>query len=127
MRLCLSSSYAFLLLAITAPHGWPDQSAQPPTFRTRVDAVMVDVLATDTQGRPINDLTAADFEIKETGKVQSIDSFRLFTIDEIPAGYRPTPITSLDTQYQPACDSRPGRSQSAAHRPLRPRAAPRTA
>ena len=46
---------------------------------------MVDVLATDSQGRAVTDLTAGDFEIKENGKVQSIDSFKRFTIDRDPA------------------------------------------
>ncbi len=80
----------------------PKQSGQTPTFRTRVDAVTVDVNATDSQGRPVSDLTAVDFEVKENGKIQSINSFRRFTIDESPIDVTPSPITSLDTQEREA-------------------------
>ncbi len=78
---------------------------QPPTFRTRVDAVSVDVIATDKQGKPVTDLTAADFEVKENGKVQVIDSFKriLLTDDRFdldPA--RATPITSMEVQEREA-------------------------
>ena len=80
----------------------PRQSGQTPTFRTRVDAVTVDVNATDAQGRPVTDLAATDFEVKENGKLQSINSFRRFTIDEAPTDATPAPITSLDTQEREA-------------------------
>ena len=63
------------MIAAAVPAG-----QQQPTFRTRVDAVTVDVIATDSQGHPVTDLTVADFEIKENNKVQSIDSFKRFTI-----------------------------------------------
>jgi VWFA-related protein len=89
---------AFLLIvASTLP-----ASQQQPTFRTRVDAVTVDVIATDSQGHPVTDLTVADFEIKENDKVQSIDSFKRFTIEDAPIGRQPVPITSVDTQEREA-------------------------
>ena len=56
------------LISTSAVPVLPGQSTQTPTFRTRVDAVMVDVIATDSQGRPVTDLTAPDFEIKENGR-----------------------------------------------------------
>ena len=102
MKFHRSCFFVLLLSAASAAPVSPGQSAQPPTFRTRVDAVTVDVSATDSQGRPVTDLTVADFEIKENGKVQSIDSFKRFTVDEIPLGRQPVPITSLDTQQREA-------------------------
>jgi Ca-activated chloride channel family protein len=47
--------------------------AQAPQFRSGVDAVRVDVLVTDGR-RPVADLTAADFEILDSGIPQSIDA-----------------------------------------------------
>ena len=78
---------------------------QTPTFRTRVDAVSVDVIATDKQGKPVTDLKAEDFEIKENGKVQAIDSFKriLLTDDRFdPDPSRAQPILSLEAQSREA-------------------------
>ena len=47
-----------LMIAAAVPAG-----QQQPTFRTRVDAVTVDVIATDSQGHPVTDLTVADYAI----------------------------------------------------------------
>ncbi len=49
-------------------------TARPPqTFRTGVEAVRVDVLAMDGN-RPVAGLTAADFELRDSGVVQRIES-----------------------------------------------------
>ena len=47
-----------------------------------IDSVSVDVTVTDKQGRPVTDLTPADFEIREAGKVQTIDTFKLVAVDD---------------------------------------------
>lgn len=90
------------LLAEAVIAASPQQAGQTPTFRSRVDAVTVDVNVTDNQGRPVIDLTAADFEIKENGSLQSITSFRRFAINHNPTDASPAPITSLDTQEREA-------------------------
>lgn len=48
-----------------------DLSAQAPTFRTGVAAVRVDVLVTDGR-RQVANLTAADFELRDNGVVQTL-------------------------------------------------------
>lgn len=59
-----------------------DQQA-PPVFRGGVDSVSVDVRVTDrTTGRPVTDLTVADFEIRERGRVQAITTFKLIQTDD---------------------------------------------
>lgn len=92
------------LRAQTPPPQTP-AAPQTPTFRTRIDAVSVDVIATDKQGKPVTDLTAADFEVKENGKVQTVDSFKrvLLTDDRFdPDPVRAQPILSLEAQAREA-------------------------
>ena len=48
---------------------------QAPLLRLNVRRVPVDVVVQDKQGNPIRGLKAADFIIKEDGKVQAINSF----------------------------------------------------
>ena len=48
---------------------------QGPVLRASVDQVVVDVVVTDASGAPVTGLTAADFEILERGKPETIASF----------------------------------------------------
>lgn len=78
----------------------PTQAPQRPTFVTRIDTVSVDVIVTDKDGRTVTDLTAADFEVLENKKPQTVESFKLIQIDDDqdvdPARNRE--IRSLDDQ-----------------------------
>ena len=58
------------LRALLAAH----LTAQAPQFKSNVDLVEVDVTVVDKDGKPVTDLTAADFEIRERGDVQRIDT-----------------------------------------------------
>lgn len=74
-RVAALVSVAFvLLLAVPAAQ---ESSQQPPVFRGGIDAVSVDVIVTDSDGRPVTDLTAEDFEIFEEGDPQTVSTFRL--------------------------------------------------
>jgi Ca-activated chloride channel homolog len=56
-------------------------SAQPvPTFTASVEAVYVDVFVT-RDGRPVEGLTAADFEVRDNGVKQDVT---LVSLDEVP-------------------------------------------
>jgi len=55
-------------------------SAQLPTFRSRVEAVRVDVLVTE-HGRPVRGLQPADFEILDNGVRQHVD---LAILEKLP-------------------------------------------
>jgi len=63
-----------------APQGVPaktDSQGQKPTFRVTVDLVTNDVIARDSQGQFVADLTKDDFEILEDGVPQQIASLVL--------------------------------------------------
>ena len=53
----------------------------PPTFRTGVNFVRVDVIVTDRDGKPVDDLTEPDFEVSEDGKPQKIETFKVVKVD----------------------------------------------
>jgi VWFA-related protein len=56
------------------------QTTQPPVFRSRIDLVEVPVVVTDQQGRFVEDLTAADFDISERDVPQTITAFDRVTL-----------------------------------------------
>lgn len=65
----------FLLLLVSAM-----AAAQPRTSETiEVSIVNLDVVVTDKQGNRVQGLTAADFEVREAGKVQPITNFAEYT------------------------------------------------
>jgi VWFA-related protein len=61
-----------LLHAQTPPAGPPQQ---PPSFRSRVTMIPIDVRVIDRDGKPITDLKQDDFTIVEDGVQQSIRHF----------------------------------------------------
>ena len=80
---------------------------KPPVFRAGVNAVRVDVIVTDKQGSSVADLTQADFEVYEDGKVQTIDLFKLISSDGTvaPGAEPPRAIRSeYDQEYEAARD-----------------------
>ncbi len=60
-----------LMSAVPAAAPGPQDSAQAPRFKTRVAAVRVDALVTNGR-RPVAGLTAANFELRDNGVVQTI-------------------------------------------------------
>jgi len=92
-----------------APPAPPAGQAQqkPPVFRAGVNAVRVDVIVTDKQGSPVADLTPADFDVYEDGKLQTIDLFKLINSDGnvAPGAEPPRAIRSeYDQEYEAARD-----------------------
>ena len=83
----------------TPPAGQQDPQ-QPPVFRTRIDSVGVDVTVTDKQGKLVTDLRSEDFEIRESGKLQTIDSFRFIQTEVTEARGVEAPRQILSEQDQ---------------------------
>ena len=80
----------------------PPPSGQTPTFRAGVDAVSVDVIVSDKQGRPVTDLQPEDFEIVENKKLQTIQTFKFIKIDDAskPESSFIHDISSMDEQQR---------------------------
>src|SRR5580704_1821782 len=61
-----------------------DPQSADIVFKTSVRRVIVDVVVTGTNGKPVPDLEAADFSISEDGKPQKILSFDVHDFDSVP-------------------------------------------
>src|SRR5262245_13609102 len=61
----------------------PESTAPPqgPTFRTGIDLVTIDVAVVDRNGRPVEDLGAAEFSVKIDGEQRRVVSAELTKVD----------------------------------------------
>ena len=57
------------------------QGQRPPQFRSGVTLVPIEVRAVDKDGRPVTDLTGADFVIREAGQQEEVAHFRAVAVD----------------------------------------------
>jgi VWFA-related protein len=55
----------------------------PPTFRTGVEAVVLDVSVLDKDRQPVRGLTAADFTVLEDGKPQDLRTFKAIDLEDV--------------------------------------------
>lgn len=56
----------------------------PPTFRSAVDLVTLDVSVLDRNRRPVKGLTAADFTVFEDGRPQLVVAFNAVDLPDVP-------------------------------------------
>jgi VWFA-related protein len=74
-------------------------AAAQPTFRSGVELVTIDVVATDRSGQPVHNLKAEDFELFEDGTKQPIRTFEFIDASENPAEVMlPPGIVSNDVE-----------------------------
>jgi len=72
-----------LLPVAVAAQGVQNGAAAPPadaqsnfTFRASANLVILDVVVSDSAGRPVHGLTAADFTVKEDSRPQTVNGFQ---------------------------------------------------
>ena len=75
MRTIVSLLACWLALLVCGAAGQQVPPVQPPSFRTGVDAVQLDVSVLDKDRRPVRGLTASDFTVLEDGKPRGIVAF----------------------------------------------------
>jgi VWFA-related protein len=71
-------------------------AAQPPTFRSNVDVVRLDVSVLDKDRHPVRGLTAADFTIEEDGRERPIVAFAPVELPAAPAATTSTAAWTRD-------------------------------
>lgn len=86
------------------------QTSRDLVLHIEVNLVQVDAVVTDSKGRPVTDLTAADFEIRQDGKLQTIKNFSYIDTSEGAAHITPPRSarnSSKDVPLPPAVDLKP--------------------
>ena len=71
-RIPIKVVLAAALLSSQAIADQAPQGTEPPRFRVSVDAVRIDAVVTDRDGRIVTDLTADDFEVRQDGRPQKV-------------------------------------------------------
>jgi VWFA-related protein len=66
---------------VSSPAGQqqPPAGQQPPVFRGGTANVRVDVTVVDKKGNPVTDLTRDDFEVREDGQPQVVDTVKMIS------------------------------------------------
>lgn len=105
-RLVASLLSTLALGAVLTPAAQQDR----PVFRSGATSVSVDVIVTGRDGRPVTDLSRADFVIREAGRAQAITAFQHV---QVPLGHRTIdltapvdPPTDVSDNQRPDSDSR---------------------
>lgn len=90
----LAAAVALVLLGLGSAEGQAGAQEPPPprtTFRSTVDLVPVDVNVVDKKGRPVTDLTAADFTLAVDGQPRRIASAQFISVDRAAESDPPKP------------------------------------
>jgi VWFA-related protein len=72
----------------------PQSPQETPRFRVATDGVRIDAVVTDRDGQIVPDLTAADFEVRQDGKIQKLLFAQFVPVISGPA---PAAVSSSNT------------------------------
>ncbi len=92
-------------VASAAPGSSVPNTSAGATIHVNARLVQFDVVVTDSQGRPVKDLTAADFTVLQDGKPQSVRAFELHSpaVDQastpVAGGIKPTATATAANTY----------------------------
>jgi VWFA-related protein len=86
LRLLTALAFIGALAVVCAQQQPPDNPPQQrPTFRAGANLVRVDVTVIDHRGDPVTTLTKDDFEVREDGIEQAVETFKLIEASGEPA------------------------------------------
>jgi VWFA-related protein len=68
-----------------------DTGPPPPSFPSRIEQVIVDVVVTNARGQPVSGLTRDDLIVKEDGVRQTVQSFEAVELPAQPVAKAPLP------------------------------------
>jgi VWFA-related protein len=109
------SAAAAVIIAVAATVTLTPQTPQPtrpPTFRSNLELVLVNVIVRDKSGAIVRGLTQDDFVLTEDNRPQTVSTFSFETLDQQPAsGTADVPPVILSV---PAVDAGPGAPSSIA-------------
>jgi VWFA-related protein len=95
-----------LVLALGAPAA--SQTSSGVAKSVEVSVTNLDVVVTDSNGKPVTDLTAADFEVKQDGVVQPLTNFSFIrNLPAPPVAASPAPEAALAAPPPPAPEPAP--------------------
>jgi VWFA-related protein len=102
----LLPALAIALARNLAPQSGPATGAVPdPVVRIDVNVVQVDAVVTDSSGRRVTDLQAADFEVLQDGKSQAITNLSYVSTkpagEETPADHPAAPANLAEGEAPP--------------------------
>jgi VWFA-related protein len=83
-----------LFCDVTTPSAPRQTSSQDDVIRINVNLVQVDAVVTDGNGKPVTDLGADDFEVRQDGKLQVLTNFAYINVRERSVRPAPTPATA---------------------------------
>lgn len=87
-------------VALTLTTASAQQAPSQPTFRSSVDLVTIDVVATTANGAPVPNLKVEDFEIFEDGVAQQVQTFQFVDLSATSA-IRPLPPGIASNEVEP--------------------------
>src|SRR4051794_29773329 len=101
-RILVAALIAEALVRAGAQQPAPRDATQPPVFRGGTTLVQVDAIVSDSNGRPIIDLTADDFEVTDDGRPVPLQRVRFLGAEVHSGDAAIAPIRNHDDEEREA-------------------------
>ena len=108
---CLAALGIFFVFMARSSAQQAPTGQTPGVIRINVNLVQVDAVVTDSDGRPVNNLKAEDFEVLQDGKTQKITNFEFIRVRDPLRAIDPTTLSPPRGGVPPPPDSALHRDQ----------------